>query len=116
MPFISHEITEMDVAKANFNISASGTGTGKTYFVANELNKYFPNIRYSEILFITSRSLIVDQQSKSERISKYDINNLVYIEHWNGLVDSTEMLERKGIQIMTYDKIINILIAEEHIH
>lgn len=107
--FISNEISSMDVSRTNFNIISSGTGTGKTYFVANELNKYFPNIRYSEILFVTSRSLIVEQQSKSERISKYDMNNRLYINHWNGLTDSTQLLERKGIQIMTYDKIINIL-------
>ena len=100
----------MDVDKKNFNLISSGTGTGKTYFVANELNKYFPNIKYSEILFVTSRSLIVDQQSKSERISKYDMYNLIYINHWNGLYDNTKLLEKKGIQIMTYDKIINILI------
>lgn len=109
MKFISDEIKNMEVDKTSFNIISSGTGTGKTWFVVNELNKYFPNIRYSEILFITSRSLIVEQQSKSKRISKYDMNNLVYINHWNGASDSTELLERKGIQIMTYDKIINIL-------
>ena len=109
MKFISDEISSMEVEKTSFNIISSGTGTGKTYFVANELHKYFPNIKYSEILFVTSRSLIVEQQSQTKGISKYDMNNLVYINHWNGLSDSTELLERKGIQIMTYDKIINIL-------
>lgn len=110
--FISNEIDSMDVDKTSFNIISSGTGTGKTYFVVNELKKYFPNIRYSEILFVTSRSLIVDQQSKSERISKYNMNNLISINHWNGLEDYSKILERKGIQIMTYDKIINILSAK----
>jgi len=101
----------MEVDKKNFNIISSGTGTGKTYFVVNELNKYFPNVKYSEILFVTSRSLIVDQQSKSERISKYDMNNLISIKHWNGLNDYSKILNKKGIQIMTYDKIINILVS-----
>ncbi len=109
MKFISDIISLSGVDKNKFNIIASGTGTGKTFFIANEFKKQLPNIKPYEILFIASRSLIIDQQSKSEGISKYDMNNLIYIKHWNGEEDHTGLLEKKGIQIMTYDKIIRIL-------
>ncbi len=71
-----------------------------------------PHIKPCEILFVASRSLIVEQQSKVEGISKYDHRNLIFIKHWNGEIDSTEVLEKKGIQIMTYDKIIDILVRK----
>ena len=68
-----------------------------------------PDIKPYEILFVASRSLIVEQQSKVEGISKYNMNDAVFIKYWNGEQDSTDILKDKGIQIMTYDKIINIL-------
>jgi hypothetical protein len=97
------------IDKSKFNIVSSGTGSGKTYFVAYELRKSLPNVKPHEILFIASRSLIVEQQSKVEGISKFNIHNTSYIKHWNGEQDSTDVLEKNGIPIMTYDKIINIL-------
>lgn len=109
MSYISDNIDLSLVDRRKFNIVASGTGTGKTYFVANELKKQLPQIKVYEILFVVSRSLIVDQQSKIEGISKYNQKNLVSIKHWNGEDDFTRILEQKGIQIMTYDKIIDIL-------
>lgn len=112
MEYISDYIDLSLVNKKEFNIIASGTGTGKTYFVANELTKQMPNIKTYEILFVASRSLIVDQQAKSEGISKYNIHNISFIDYWNGVEDSTAPIERKGIQIMTYDKIINILATQ----
>lgn len=95
--------------KTKFNIISSGTGSGKTFFIANEFKNQLPDIKPYEILFVASRSLIVEQQSKVEGISKYDMNDQTFIKHWNGEEDSTKILEDKGIQIMTYDKIINIL-------
>jgi hypothetical protein len=108
MQFISDYIDTSLVDKEKFNIIASGTGTGKTHFIGKELQHRFPNIKHHEILFIASRSLIVDQQSKEEEIEKYQPNNLTYIKYWNG-EENHEYLLGNGIQIMTYDKIIRIL-------
>jgi hypothetical protein len=95
--------------KRKFNLICSGTGTGKTYYIANEFRHQLPHIKPHEIIFVASRSLIVEQQSKVKGISKFDIRDKTIIRHWNGEIDSTKVLEKVGIQIMTYDKIINIL-------
>ena len=68
-----------------------------------------PNIKPSEMLFITSRSLIVEQQVKEDGITRFNPNNKNNIKYWNGEGDSLESIIQKGINIMTYDKIINIL-------
>jgi len=67
------------------------------------------HIKPSEMLFITSRSLIVEQQVKEDGITKFNPNNKCNIKYWNGEIDSLEEIAKKGIYIMTYDKIINIL-------
>lgn len=64
------------------------------------------------MLFVTSRSLIVEQQVKEENITKFKQNNKTAIRYWNGEEDSLESIINKGIYIMTYDKIINILKSE----
>ncbi len=109
MSFISDHIDLSKADKTKFNIIASGCGTGKTHFVAFKVREYLPHIKASEMLFVTSRTLIVEQQIKIDGITKFKPNNLTSIKHWNGEEDSFELLERKGIQIMTYDKIIDIL-------
>ncbi len=111
MSFINDyiDLAVFDIRK--FNLLASGTGSGKTYFIAKEFRNYFPHIKPHEILFIESRSITVDQQAKERGITKYNNENKVYyIKHWNGEEDSTKILEKYGIPIMTYDKIIDILI------
>ena len=68
-----------------------------------------PHIKPEEMLFITSRALIVEQQSKEEGVIKFNPNDKRNIRFWNGEDDSLEDITNKGIQIMTYDKIINII-------
>lgn len=64
------------------------------------------------MLFITSRSLIVEQQVKEDGITRFKQNNKSVVRYWNGEEDSLESIVDKGIHIMTYDKIINILKTE----
>ena len=109
MNYISDYINFTKADKTKFNIVASGCGTGKTYWVANNVREYLPHIKVSEMLFITSRALIVEQQSKVDGITKFRPTNVIEIKHWNGENDSLELLEAKGIHIMTYDKLITIL-------
>lgn len=109
MEYISDYVDFYVANKTKFNIVASGCGTGKTYWVANNIKEYLPHIKYAEILFVTSRSLIVEQQARNENVTKFDMNNVYDIKCWNGEKDSLDEISKKGIQIMTYDKIINII-------
>ncbi len=107
--YISDVVDLQKIEKDKFNLIVSGTGTGKTYFIANNIKKQLPNIQNSQILFVASRSLIVDQQSKNRDIVKYDRSNSEIVEYWSGKKDKTVVLYKQGIQIMTYDKIIEII-------
>jgi superfamily II DNA or RNA helicase len=107
--FISDYIDFYKATKTKFNIVASGCGTGKTYWVANTVTESLPHIKPAEMIFVTSRSLIVEQQSKEDGITKFNPRNVISIKCWSGEEDSLEVIAAKGIQIMTYDKIINIL-------
>lgn len=60
----------------------------------------------NEVIFVTSRSLTVEQQSNYTGVEKFDPQNLKLVQSWNG--DLHEIVQA-GINIMTYDKIINIL-------
>jgi len=95
--------------KRKFNLICSGTGTGKTYYIANEFRHQLPSIKPHEIIFVASRSLIVEQQNKVKGISKFSLKNKNIISYWHGEIDSLDVIRNAGIQIMTYDKIINIL-------
>lgn len=96
-----------------FNIIASGCGTGKSHMIIhNLLNlKQFKEkgIAPSQVLFLTSRAITVDQQSKEETITKYNPYDTLTLDYWNGLADSEDLLLANKITIMTYDKLINIL-------
>lgn len=91
---------------------ASGCGTGKTFWVSNKVVEHLPHIKPTEMLFITSRSLIVEQQVKEDGITRFKQNNKSTIRYWNGEEDSLDSIIDKGIHIMTYDKIINIIKTE----
>lgn len=107
--YISNYIDYAKLDKEKFNVVASGCGTGKTHWVANEFRKVFYDIKPSEMLFVTSRSMIVEQQIKNDGITKFNPYNFRSVKYWNGEFDNVDEIDAAGIQIMTYDKIINII-------
>lgn len=113
--YVSDSIDLKLLDKTKFNIISSGTGTGKTYFIANNLHKQLDGIENSDILFVASRSLIVDQQSKNQYITKFNKYDDEIIDYWNGKRDRSLRLHKQGIQIMTYDKLVEILIKKNQI-
>lgn len=72
-----------------------------------------PGLEPEEVIFITSRSLVVDQQSRQDGVLKFNIHeDIPVIELWNGGDPGEEALEgigEGGIRIMTYDKIVRLL-------
>lgn len=90
-----------------FNLIAAGCGTGKSYFVCNELLKHYPDVLPNEVLFITSRSLTVQQQSNKEDVIKFTGKETPVIKMWKDFGEPQEI--KSGIRIMTYDKVIQVL-------
>lgn len=106
--FTSDVVDVKKIKNNEFNLIASSCGTGKTYFCTHKLLSYYSDIKPCEVLFITSRAMIVDQQAQEKGIEKYDHRNIDITRVWNGIEDPQLLLD-KGIQIMTYDKLIHIL-------
>lgn len=95
-----------------FNLIVSSCGTGKSYFVANYLLEKMPNIKPHEVMFLTSRSMTVDQHTNNEygeHLSKFNVHDLDTIKRWNDTDTETDSLVDDKIQTMTYDKLIYIL-------
>lgn len=102
----------IDISKLDtkaFNLIASGCGTGKTHFVKHYLLEKFPDVKPYEVLFLTSRSLIVDQQSQDGGVDKFNSRDIDIIRYWNGEIDYDEIVQQNKINTMTYDKLIYIL-------
>lgn len=115
LQFISDIINLDDLKLDEFNLIASGCGTGKTRMISNAVPEYFNDYLPSEILLITSRSMIVDQQSQQEEnIDACNINDTKFIDYLNGNDVDLEYIRKRGIPIMTYDKIIRILISKNN--
>ena len=95
------------IKKDEFNLIAAGCGTGKSYFVANKLTAYFPNVKDKQIVWITSRSLTVDQQSTEYGMQKFNKRDEDLIRSLSSVEEVRTQFETKTI--MTYDKIIGIL-------
>lgn len=110
--FVSDVITSrLDFDAKRFNLIAASCGSGKSHFIANKLLSLFPDISPLDILFLTSRAITVDQQSTQyDSVEKYDYGSLKLIRYWNKEIDTQEEIADKGIQLMTYDKLIYTLI------
>lgn len=98
-----------DFVKDKFNLIASGCGTGKSRFVSRTLLSKMPDIHPYEVILVTSRSLTVEQQSKVDGMSRYDRSNENIVKFWNAESDEIDQMLDCGIQVMTYDKIINLI-------
>lgn len=98
-----------DFQIGKLNLISSGCGTGKSKFATEKLFEIFQSVHPYEVILVTSRSLTVDQQSKEkEYMSKFDRHDGVSVDFWNGESDDFTLAEKRGMQVMTYDKIINI--------
>lgn len=68
----------------------------------------FPNVDPNDILFVTSRSMTIDQQSKEENISKFSTEDVDIVKYWNGLSDDP-IYKDASIKIMNYGDIACVL-------
>ena len=56
--------------------------------------------------------MTVDQMSQNRNTEKFSFKNVDLINYWNGIDDgNVDLLVDAGIQVMTYDKLIDILIS-----
>ena len=91
-----------------FNLIASGCGTGKSKFIAERLLDLFPEVHPYEVVLVTSRSLTVEQQSGADGLSKFDKKDIASVDFWNEESYDFARAAELGMQVMTYDKIIEI--------
>lgn len=108
--YISDKLDFSLLKRNEFNLITAGCGTGKSYMVIHQLLRHFPDVEPYEVIFLTSRSVTVQQQSKNSTISRFSLKNDNVIAYWNGEENDLDELKCTGISIMTYDKLIEILI------
>ena len=107
--YLSDIIDLSEIDPFQFNLISSGCGTGKSYFITHRLFEQRPDLKPEEVMFITSRALTVDQQSKADGVIKFNPNDTNLINFWNDDDRMDDSVIASGLRIMTYDKIINIL-------
>ena len=107
---ISDLVQDADAFKPHcLNLIAAGCGAGKSYFVAKRIASLFPDVAPCDILFVTSRTLTVDQQVKEyhREVVKYSRDDERLIARWCG-VDEVPASANK-LRLMTFDKLIDLL-------
>ena len=109
MAFISDVIDSSLLSKGVLNLVSAGCGSGKTYWVINNLLKQFPDVNPPEVLFVTSRSVTKDQQSRNHGTSKLLNYDSKILQYWNGLEDEETILEDYGVLLATYDQLIRMI-------
>jgi len=87
-------------------------------FCSKDLLPKLPNVKPYEMLYLTSRSITVDQMVEDDNLDKFHADKLSLVQYWNNVdaVDESSLDEiaNCGIQVMTYDKIINILVNQNN--
>lgn len=98
------------------NLIAAGCGAGKSYFVARHLPKLFPAINPCDMLFVTSRSITVDQQAREYRgsVLKYDPEDKAMIQHWTQMQPVEPDMHPECMRLMTFDKLIDLITRHKH--
>lgn len=71
MGYISEQCSNFKYELGKFNIIASGTGTGKSKYIREHLLESFPEINPSEVLYVTSRAMVCDQQAKEKPMARF---------------------------------------------
>ena len=106
--YVSDVIGDVKFYHGQFNLIVSGTGTGKTEFVRNTLLKRFTEVDPSQILYVTSRSMIRDQQAGLDGIERMGDNETCrnVIRYWNGEDEDLKSIADMGIWIMTYNQFV----------
>ena len=107
--YISEIIMDEEFLPGQFNIIASGTGTGKTEFVRRTLLGKFDDLSPSEILYVTSRSMTRDQQAELDGIERLSNDSIEIIQYWNGEIGELKEIYDLGIWIMNYNQLAHIL-------
>lgn len=94
-----------------FNVIASGCGTGKSYFVAHTLREKLVGVLPQEIVVVTSRSITAEQQSGSGKgLDRYRSYNADIRRFWNKESDDIDAVADIGIKIMCYNSLIDIIL------
>ena len=106
--YMADIIDVTDLRADAFNLITGGCGTGKTYFCSNYLLDRIEGVKPSEVIFISSRAITVNQMCQDESNEKFTDKDLSVIKYWNG-VDDDMNDSYEAIKTMTYDKIIGIL-------
>ena len=105
------DITKDNLDISKLNLIVSGCGTGKTHFFAVDLFKLFPDIPPTDILFVTSRAIAVDQQA-----NQYD--NLVRLLPEDNITDYWKRGyppdNEANVRITTYDKLGQIMYTQSN--
>jgi len=87
-------------------------------FCSKELVPKLPNVKPYEVLYLTSRSITVDQMVEDDHLDRFYSDKLSLVQYWNtvdtGDESSLSEISQCGIQVMTYDKIINILVNQNN--
>ena len=103
--YINVNLDKME--KGKFNMIASGTGTGKTYFISNELVKRFPA---NKILFVTSRSAIAEQQEFSINNKGLDlVAKKISAKDGVNVLNADINVDNNKLNICCYNTLIDIL-------
>ena len=98
------------------NLIAAGCGAGKSYFVARHLPRLFPAIDPCDMLFVTSRSITVDQQAREYRgsVLKYDPEDEELIKHWTQMRPVKPDMHPECMRLMTFDKLVDLITHHRH--